>query len=235
MLLGCAAIGCTSAAPSTEASSSSHALAAAASVTSSSPTPPDPAAVEQFILGTVYPAFGTAAQNPDTLASVLTEDARLRWPNQVGDGKAEFVRILAGAFEEDMRRFVIAATNYKFLVTRCGRTDDGLRPVGLPPSIDIATFDPNAITPAVIAANPGLLAPSVDIQKLLQGQALAAGRFLVVARFKHAWMHANDTPYWYVDRFVVTNASGSLKVQEYEFTANLTDIAPAPTPLVACP
>jgi hypothetical protein len=199
---------------------------------------PDPAAVQKFVLESVYPAFGVATVRPEALAALLTDDARLRWPNQVGDGKDAFVRILADAFKADQRRFVVAATNYKFLVTQChaaGGADDGLRPAGLPASVDLATFDPANITPDVLAKNPGLLAPSVDIQKLIQGQALAAGRFLVVAKFKHAWMRGVDAPYWYVDRFVVRTEGGALRVEEYEFTANLEEIPAPPALLTACP
>jgi hypothetical protein len=195
----------------------------------------DPAAVQRFMLGTVFPALGQVGQNPDALRELLTQDVRLRWPNKVADGPDAFVKTTAGAFADDVRRFVIAATNYKLLVTKCRSTDPSLRPVGLPASVDIATFDPTHIDARTIAAHPGLLAPSVQPIKMIQGERSAANRFLNVAQFKHSWFTTGQPAYTYVDRYVVVREAGELKVQEYEFTYNAGEFPPEPVPLTSCP
>ncbi len=143
--------------------------------------------------------------------------------------------MFATAFAGDAELFQIAVANYKFLVTKCGSTNTSLRPVGLPASIDVATFDPTRITPEIIQQHPGLMMPSIEYVKDIPGQDFAADRYLVLARFKHAWQKVGDVPYWYVDRFVARREKGVIKLAEYEFTADQNDFAPHPTLLSTCP
>lgn len=179
--------------------------------------------------------LGEAVQNPARLLAIVTDDFRLRWPNKVTNGKAAFVQAIQESFQTDFGLFVIAVNNYKFLVTQCGVKDEALRPVGLPASVDIRSFDPAAITPEVMQKHPGLSFPWIEFVKDLPGQQLAAGRYLVLAKFKHSWQKSSDQPYWYVDRFTVRRDRDQLKIAEYEFTADFDDMARHPTPITKCP
>lgn len=195
----------------------------------------DPALVQRLILERVFPALGQVQQDPAPLRALLTEDVRLRWPNKIGEGPDEFIRVVGEAFSHDLKLFVIAAKNYKYLETACGKSDPSLRPVGLPDSIEIKTFNLDALTPDMVASYPGLLMPAIDSLKMIQGDTFASDRFLHVAKFKHSWFSVGQPAYVYIDRYVVKQVNGDLKVQEYEFTLNTGEFPSEPTPLTACP
>ena len=183
----------------------------------------------------LYPNFAGGPGARQRLEGALTPDARLRWIMLEADGRDAFIDVILDAADEEIERFAVAVNNYKFLATECGVSDDAQRPLGLPPSIDITTFDPAAITPDLLEQHPGLLAPRFTLEGDLIGQDAAAGRFVRVARFAHSWMTDADDAYLFIDRFVVVKVDGQLQVDEYEFNVTLSDIPAPPEPLEACP
>jgi len=210
-------------------------LTAPAHESGSKITNADRPAIKKLLKEDLVQAFMTIMQSPDKFRSLLAKDVKLRWIKKISDGKDAFIETIVEAFKRDAQFFVTAASNYKFLVTKCGITNKSQRPVGLPESIDITKFDPKNIRPEDYKKHPGLMAPWVRPIKDLQGRDLAANRYIMIAEFKHSWMKVLDRPYTYIDRWIMGKRNKNIKIVEYEFTANIDELPSFPTEIKKCP